>query len=140
MFLLFSEPEILSSPLAFSLPPMSVVVVLIVTAVSQSRGRTAGSYPPLPLVRSVGYIFIARRLQPHLPSSTSVELLLSHASRALSAVDIFDLSFANTFTISPRWDSNFNIFQRLQHSRVTGMPTGATGYILDGVFCFSSFG
>ena len=48
---------------------------LSLVAVTQIRGHIAGSYPPSPL-RIMPLIFIAKILQPFLPSSTRVELRL----------------------------------------------------------------
>ena len=51
------------------------------TVVTQIRGHIAGSSPPLPL-RFVPCIFIARRSQLFVPSSTRVELCFTHARRS----------------------------------------------------------
>ena len=66
-------------------------------------------------------IFIARRLQLFLLSSTRVELCLPTLG-ALSSWSF--LIFANKFRISPRRDSNSQTNTGTQHSRVTTRPPG----------------
>ena len=67
-FFFFPIPFVFPMPLLIS--PFYSLSLLVVT---QIRGHIAGSSPPYPL-RFVPCIFIARRFQLFLPSSTRVEL------------------------------------------------------------------
>ena len=91
--------------------------------VTQIRGHIAGSSPPSPL----RLIFIARRFQLFLPSSTRVELCLPTLRALSSSVDpFFSFSssiFANMFKISPRRDSN----SRTNTSSIRGIPLDHRG-------------
>ena len=92
--------------------PFYYLSLLVVT---QIRGHIAQALlPPYPL-RFVPCIFIARRFQLFLPSSTRVELCLPTLG-ALSSWSFF--IFANKFKISPRRDSN----SRINTSSIRGLP------------------
>ena len=95
----------------FALPP-------IVTT-SYSRNSDLGSHSSLSFPpshkRLVPCIFIARRFQLFLPSSTRVGLCLPTLG-ALSSWSFF--IFANKFRISPRRDSN----SRTNTSSIRGLP------------------
>ena len=75
----------------------------LLSSLTQIRGHMTGSSPPSP-PRFVRYILIARRLPLFLPSSTRVELCLTHAKRSQQLI-LFTF-FKNNFKISPRRDSN----------------------------------
>ena len=94
----FSTSHLLSAP---SAPFFALSLLLIVE--TQIRSHIAGSSPPSPL-RFVRCIFIARRFQLFLPSSTRVELCLP-TLRTLSSLS-FLLFWEDKFEISPRRDSN----------------------------------
>ena len=99
---------------------LSFLSLLVVT---QIRGHIiAGSLPPYPL-RFVPCIFIARRFQLFLPSSTRVELcLLTHTLGALSSWSFFIIIFANKFKISPRRDSNSQTNTATCSGSIRGLP------------------
>ena len=97
-FFFFCSSHLLSSHFTLVLPP--------------SRSPYLGSHrkmallplPHLPTVRA--FIFMARKLQQFLPSSTCVDLYLPRCPE-LSAVSwSFFCIFANNVILSPRWELN----------------------------------
>ena len=76
---------------------------LVLIVLTQIRGDIAGSSPPSPL-RFVPCIFIARRLQPLLPSSTHVGLRLPYPRYALS--EVMPFLFQRVCNFSSRWGLN----------------------------------
>ena len=80
-FLLFS----ISIPFSLLSSPFYALSLLVAT---QIRGHIAGSSPPSPL-RFVPSIFIARRFQLFLPSSTRVELCLPTLGALSSCLLLF---------------------------------------------------
>ena len=85
----------LSSPFVFSLPPIN-------SRITQIRGHIAGSSPPPPHHGTCLGIYIARRIQHVLPSSTSVELCFTHARPSQQLIPLIGTK-KNPL---PRWDSN----------------------------------
>ena len=76
----------------FTIPayyPRTIILSRSLQVAAEIRGHIAGSPPPSPIRTVRAYIFIARRIQHFLPSSTRLEMYLPTLLGALSSGILF---------------------------------------------------